>query len=239
MTTELNPAEGGVPERQGTAPEGGQGVPAPSVTTSEVGPTAALPPNWDDDPRFKEWKSRRDTELAEERARRNALDGQFRQQQQQLLELQRQAEAAELERKVRDLPEDEANIERLRWEKDKANEQVRQMQQYYQEQENLRGWAQYFHDNYNVPLEHLNTSLGHEALVKQAFDWVKGQSPAGTQPTQNAPQAPGVTQRVAQHGGSAPGPSTAKARLAQMSQQDYAKLSPLEKRRLFEEAGRE
>lgn len=182
-----------------------------------------------------------DTKLAEESARRNALDTQFRQQQLQVLELQRQAEAAELERKVRDLPEDEANIERLRWEKDKANAQVQQMQQYYQEQENLRGWAQWYHDTYSVPYEHLNTSLGHEALVKQATDWVESHRPGqpGTQPTPNAPQAPAVTQRVAQHGGSAPGPSTAKARLAQMSQDDYRKLSPLEKRRLFEEAGRE
>lgn len=236
MTTELKPAEGGVAENQGTA----VGVPVPPMTAPDAGATTVPPSiNLDDLPQFREYKSVKDKEIAQERARLQALDAQFRQAQMQLLEVQRQAEAAELERKVRDLPEDEANIERLRWEKDKANEQVRQMQQYYQEQENLRGWAQWYHDTFNVPLEHLNTSLGYEALVKQATDWVRGQSPAVTQPTPNAPQAPAVTQRVAQHGGSAPGPSTAKARLAQMSQQDYAKLSPLEKRRLFEEAGRE
>jgi hypothetical protein len=66
-----------------------------AVERGQRTPQAAA--NLDDDPRFREWKAKKDREVAEERRQREALEMQMRQQQLQALEQQEQALARAVE----------------------------------------------------------------------------------------------------------------------------------------------
>ncbi len=228
MAEELNPTDTGVegkpPE---TAPEG-VSEPSPTAEPPEGATAEPQPLNLDDLPEFQKYKSGADTRIAAAEAQARQLEG-------QMLDFQRKAEEAELAAKLRDLPPEEAELERARYDVQKAKQEADYYRGQVEEQSNLNAWARRFHEEYGVPAQYLNTALGYEGLIQGMMEWKD--SATGTPPP--APQKGRTALRPAQHGTAPAGPSTSKAQFDEMSTADKMKMSQEDWRRRFAEIDQE
>jgi len=230
MEPELNPTDTGVEENPTeTAPEG-EGVSEASATAEPTEGTTAEPQplNLDDLPEFQKYKSGADTRIA-------AAEAQARRLEEQMFDFQRKAEEAELAAKLRDLPPEEAELERARYDIQKAREEADYYRQQYEGEANLKAWARHLHEEYGVPSQFLNTALGYEGLIKGMMAWKD--STVGTPPP--APTRGRTSLRPAQHGTAPAGPSTAKARFDETPLEDKMKWTQEDWRRRLEEIDQE
>lgn len=216
MPPELEPTGTGVEEKQGTAPPT-EGVPAPSPTAEPEGATAERQPvDLDTLPEFQRYKSEEQKRVAAQQRQYQAMQRDLATKQQQLYEIQQRADQAQLEAKLRDLDPEEAKVVRAEHEVERARQEAAYYQQiaYQQqarlvEQENLKGWARHYNQQYGIPLNEMNISYGW----KEFLDSVVGRGPRKDTPPPTpqarTPQAPG---QVAQHGTARAGPATALGR---------------------------